>query len=59
MMLHAQLPYVLNNSQWWLSSDHAETPNLGNQRYNDMKTRKVHADGNKHCPGKEWRPYAQ
>ena len=22
-----------------------------------MKTRKAHADGNKHCPGKEWRLY--
>ena len=22
-------------------------------KYNDMKTAKVHADGNKHCPGKE------
>ena len=27
-------------------------------RDNNMKTRKVCADGNKHCPGKEWKLYA-
>ena len=25
----------------------------------NMKTRKVHADGNKLCPEKEWRLYAK
>ena len=28
-------------------------------RDNDTITRKVHADGNKLCPGKEWRLYTQ
>ena len=48
----AYLPWVPNNSQWQLSSDHAEKANLGNTRDNDTKTRKVWANGNKHCPGK-------
>ena len=54
----AKLPWTPKNSQWWLSSDNAEV-NLGDTRYNDMKTRKVYADGNKHCPEKEWMLYAQ
>ena len=32
---------------------------LPEARDNDMKTRKVHEDGNKHCPRKEWRLYAR
>ena len=42
---------ILNGG--YLVHDHAEKGNLGNRRDNDIKTRKVHADGNKHCPGKE------
>ena len=48
-----------NNSQRWLSSDNAENIDLEDTRDNDMKTRKVHVDGNKHCLGKEWMLYAQ
>ena len=33
----------------------ADLPEL---RYNETITRKVHADENKLCPGKEWRLYA-
>ena len=33
--------------------------NLPKTRDNDMKTRKVCADGDKLCPGKEWRLYTQ
>ena len=33
--------------------------NLSETKDNDMITRKVHADGNKLCPGKEWRLYIQ
>ena len=32
---------------------------IRDERDNDMKTTKVHADGNKHCPGKERRLYTQ
>ena len=32
---------------------------LPEMRDNDMITRKVHADENKLCPGKEWRLYTQ
>ena len=44
--------------QWQLSNDYVEKANLGNTKENDTKTRKVHADGNNHCPVKEWRLYA-
>ena len=33
--------------------------NLSQMRDNDTITLKVHTDGNKLCPGKEWRLYAQ
>ena len=33
--------------------------NLLETRDNDMITRKIHVEGNKLCPGKEWRLYAQ
>ena len=42
-------------------SHHAEEPTytVPEMRDNDTITRKVHADGNKLCPGKEWRLYTQ
>ena len=48
-----------NNSQRQHFSDYIEKANSGNMRSNDMKTRKVHVEGNKSCPGKELRLYAQ
>ena len=47
--------------EWWLYTHHAEKPphDLPETRDNDMITRKVRADGNKLCPGKEWRLYTQ
>ena len=41
-------------------SHHAEEPTytVPEMRDNDTITRKVHADGNKLCPGKEWELYA-
>ena len=44
-----------NNSQWWLSSNHGEETSLRYPRDNNTNIRKVNADGNKLCPGKEWR----
>ena len=37
----------------------AEKNDLLEARHNDTITRKVRVDGNKLCPGKEWRLYAQ
>ena len=36
-----------------------EIAGIQKTKVNTMKTRKVHADGNKLCNGKEWRFYAQ
>ena len=52
-----ELQWAHNNSQWRLYSHRAEKADLPEMRDNDTITRKVHADGNKLCPGKKWRLY--
>ena len=47
-----------NNSQWQLTSDHAQKANSRDMRNSDMKTRKVRSDRNKHCHRKEQKLYA-
>ena len=47
----AQLLCVPNNIPLWQKAD------LQERKVNDTKARNIHEHGNKHCSGKEWKPY--
>ena len=61
VVINARLTAVgtQQNLNGGLYSHHAEKADLPEMRDNDTITRKVRANGNKVCPGKEWRLYTQ